>query len=99
MIYKHTWEFRVCAIGLVLLGFGCKEEARSPMIGQEKAVTIARTEAQKLGYPLHQMTVSVTRTGDVFAILFLPPEGRLGGDLTVKIDATHGKIMETLRGQ
>jgi hypothetical protein len=99
---RNPFNLKVGAASLVLLSLLvliCKQRQKSPMMTQAKAIEIGTNEAQKLGYSVNSMTVQVQRTGNVFTVLILPPPNQLGGDLRIKIDATNGKVLETLHGQ
>ena len=87
--------FAMCA--LVLAG-GCQEKEATGMDG-EKAIEIARRQAEHLGYDVDAMSVRVRRDEESFVVYFFPPRDRLGGDLVVRVDAQTGSILGFERGQ
>lgn len=76
-----------------------KPRRAEPKIQKAEAIEIASERATELGYNPDKMTVECTKTADGFVIDLMPLEDQLGGDLTVKIDASTGEVTEVLRGQ
>ena len=108
MVYLHSSLVTACGLTVVMLAVhaGCtrsqerpKVPPAKPQIPRNEAMTIATRQARQLGYDPDKMTVECEKEAEGFVIVFLPPANQLGGDLTVEVDASTGRVTGVLRGQ
>lgn len=96
----------LCFMLLLSIQYGCKRSPEDSDVKtkkveamKEKAITVAKDKAKELGYSLEEMTMKVIAKKDTFVVYFAPKAMVLGGDLTIKVGAKTGEILEIERGQ
>jgi hypothetical protein len=62
------------------------------MISEQEAIDRAEEWLAQSGIETAERQISVQHT-DVYVVSFLPPEGWLAGELTVRIDASTGEVL------
>ncbi len=107
-VYRHSILRTAFVLTVVMFAThaGCtrsqeepKAPSAKPQIPSNEAITIATREARQLGYDPDKMTVECEKEANGFVIVFLPSANQLGGDLTVEVDASTGRVTGVLRGQ
>ena len=106
--YRHSVLLMAFVLTVIMFAIhaGCtrsqeepKAPSAKPQIPRNEAITIATEQARQLGYDPNKMSVECEEGANGFVIVFLPPADQLGGDLTVEVDASTGRVTGILRGQ
>ena len=94
---------------LCILAFvqGCTEcrSASTPYgeqvsaMNESDALELAKDEAERLGYDVGSLDMSVQRTAEYCVVTMLPRANQLGGDLVVKINVQTRRVVSVVRGQ
>ena len=69
------------------------------VVDSNSAIEIAQREAARLGYPVAEMKVDCREVAGHYVVVFLPSGNQLGGDVTVRVNASDGTVLEVMRGQ